>query len=206
MQEQNNNIQNVFILSTGRCGSTTFIRAAEHMTNFTAGHETRTNLVGAARLAYPPGHIEADNRLTWLTGRLDKVWGDNAHYVHLSRNPDALLGSLLDRYDWGIMKAYRREILMRGAKNREATPEEFCYDYINTVTQNIELFLRNKSHVSIMQLENMEEQFPEFWSNIGAEGDLSAAMQEWRVKHNARTKKDPVTKLISYAKQKVTRS
>ena len=53
------------------------------MTNFTAGHETRTNRLGAARLDYPDRHIEADNRLSFFLGKLNARWGDDAHYVHL---------------------------------------------------------------------------------------------------------------------------
>ena len=58
----------VFVLCTGRCGSTTFARAAAHATNFTAKHESRTYKLGAQRLAYPDNHIEVDNRLAWWRG------------------------------------------------------------------------------------------------------------------------------------------
>lgn len=66
---------NVFVLCTGRCGSTTFIESARHISNYSAGHETRTYLTGAARFDYPQSHIEADNRLSWLLGRLNKTFG-----------------------------------------------------------------------------------------------------------------------------------
>ena len=66
---------NVFILNSGRCGSTTWIRACTHIDNFSAGHETRSHLSGDARLDYPDRHIEADNRLSWLLGRLDRQYG-----------------------------------------------------------------------------------------------------------------------------------
>ncbi len=54
----------VFVLCTGRCGSTTFIKACAHITNYTAAHESRTGLLGSDRLDYPGKHIEADNRLS----------------------------------------------------------------------------------------------------------------------------------------------
>jgi hypothetical protein len=59
-------VVNVFVLGRGRCGSTTFIRAYKHISNFTSGHETRARLLGEARLNYPDHHIEADNRLSWM--------------------------------------------------------------------------------------------------------------------------------------------
>ena len=82
--------RNVFVLCTGRCGSTTLVEACGHLSNWTSGHETRTHLLGPARLAYPDGHIEADNRLSWLLGRLDEAFGDRAAYVHLTRDPEAV--------------------------------------------------------------------------------------------------------------------
>ena len=77
---------NIFVLNTGRCGSTTFIKACQHIQNFTASHESRSVFTGNQRLAYPRNHIEADNRLSWFLGKLDQEYGDNAVYVHLLRD------------------------------------------------------------------------------------------------------------------------
>ena len=63
---------NIFVLNTGRCGSTTFIKACQHIRNYTALHESRANRIAEQRLAYPRDHIEADNRLSWFLGRLDR--------------------------------------------------------------------------------------------------------------------------------------
>ncbi|MHC4834220.1 MAG: hypothetical protein ACYTFH_10095, partial [Planctomycetota bacterium] len=59
---------NVFILSTGRAGSMSFERACSHITNYSAGHETRSGFLGQRRFDYPQNHIESDNRLAWLLG------------------------------------------------------------------------------------------------------------------------------------------
>ena len=115
---------NVFILCTMRCGSTTFIEACRHISNFTSSHESRTRLVGPQRLAYPEHHIEADNRLSWMLGRLDKTFGDDAIYVHLQRDPTATANSLLNRYGSGMMRAYATGILMR--PRPQSTPFEAC--------------------------------------------------------------------------------
>jgi hypothetical protein len=80
---------NVFVLCTGRCGSLAFARACAHMTNYSCGHESRCSLLGAERLSYPSRHIEVDNRLAWLLGRLDETYGKDAFYVHLRRDRDA---------------------------------------------------------------------------------------------------------------------
>lgn len=91
----------VFVLNTGRCGSMTFARACEHLTNFTAGHETRARVVGfEARMDYPNWHIEVDNRLTWFLGPLSQRYPD-AFYVHLRRDSEAVINSFVQRWDKG---------------------------------------------------------------------------------------------------------
>ncbi|HWM30654.1 MAG TPA: hypothetical protein VNO69_02990 [Methyloceanibacter sp.] len=173
----------VFALGTGRCGSTTFIHACSHITNFTSGHETRSRLLFENRLDYPPNHIEADNRLAWLLGRLDQRWGHSAYYVHLVRDREATARSFARRLDnkGSIIAAYRLAILM-GA--RDAEPLEICRDYVDTVTTNIVLFLRDKPHVTV-RLETAFNDFRYFWQWIGASGSLDAALAEWNVRHNS---------------------
>lgn len=174
---------NVFILNSGRCGSTTFIRACSHIHNFTALHESRSGLIGAERLNYPANHIEADNRLSWFLGRLERQYGDDAWYVHLSRERAATAASFARRSEFGIMQAYRDGILL----GLQGTPSahEVALDYLDTIEANITHFLRDKSHQMQFRLEQAQEDFPRFWEWVGAEGDLQAALAEWQTRHNA---------------------
>lgn len=177
---------NIFVLCTGRCGSTTFIRAMEHCTNYTSGHETRTHMLGESRFAYPPRHIEADNRLSWLLGRLDRHFGKDALYVHLLRDPEKVAASFVRRADRGIMLAYRTEILMHAPKrSNDASMADFAHDYVETVTANIRHFLQDKPAQMTFHLEDAERRLPDFWSMIGAEGNLEAARAEFNIQHNA---------------------
>jgi len=176
---------NIFILNTGRCGSTTFIKACQHITNYTSLHESRSTLIGADRLAYADNHIEADNRLSWLLGRLDRKFGDNAFYVHLKRNAEQTADSFTRRSDFGIMKAYREGILMQAQQTETAF--ELARDYIDTVESNIALFLKDKTHTLQFNLENARQDFTTFWHHINAQGDLDAALLEWQINYNAST-------------------
>lgn len=88
----------IFALGTGHNGSSTFARAASHATNFTAGHETRSRIVGAERFAYPDQQIESDNRLSWHLGMMDVLRPD-ALYVHLTRSPEQAAASFVKRWD-----------------------------------------------------------------------------------------------------------
>lgn len=177
--------KNVFVLCTGRCGSTTFVRAAAHAKNFSAGHETRTHLTGAKRFDYPLNHIEADNRLSWLLGRLDQKYGAEAFYVHLTRDPEAVAASLVKRADMGIMRAYRKDILMRaGSRNKDAKLQDFALDYVDTVTENIRLFLRDKPASMQVCLETAKQDFAAFWDRVGADGSIADALLEWQIRYN----------------------
>ena len=181
---------NVFVLCTGRCGSTTFSKAAAHMTNFTAGHETRCSLIGNHRLAYPPSHIEVDNRLSWFLGRLDSTYGKNAYYVHLQRDILKTAESFCDRWNFGIMQAYRIGILMGNPKLQEATDEKtkfsVAFDYCCTVNENIRCFLKDKPNCMTFRLENAANDRERFWNWIGAKGDFAASLGEWSINYNAR--------------------
>jgi len=174
---------NVFVLNSGRCGSTTFIEACRHIRNYSAGHETRLRLIGPQRLAYPARHIEADNRLSWLLGRLDQAYGANAFYVHLTRARAPTAASFARRADFGIMQAYREGMLLGGEPHQSA--EALALDYLDTVAANIECFLRDKPARMDFRLEHAEADFRLFWQAIGAEGDLDAALAEWGVRYNA---------------------
>lgn len=189
---------NIFVLCTGRCGSTTFTRAAGHISNFTAGHETRTHLTGAARFAYPLHHIEADNRLSWLLGRLNRIYGRDALYVHLQRDPEEVARSFERRAHKGIMLAYRTDILQRAVNRNRQTPMiEFCRDYVETVTTNLQDFLADKPHQMSFRLETGKADFATFWDRIGAQGDAAAAIAEWDKRHNASKDPEPAAEQVT---------
>lgn len=176
----------ILVLCTGRCGSTTFARACGHLSGWTTGHETRTHLTGTARFDWPARHIEIDNRLAWLLGRLDRHWGDRAAYVHLTRDPEAVAQSFATRVHGGILRAYRADILARSlTRTPRAQVIDICRDYVDTVTENILHFLRDKTHVLPMRLETLVQDFDLFCGWAGISGDLTAARAQLAIRHNA---------------------
>ena len=206
-------VMQVFVLSTGRCGSLTTARAFRHATNYTSGHETRTSLVGPARFEYPDQHIESDNRLCWFLGTMQERFPD-AFYVHLVRDPEQVSEShaakwvARDRvhqpFAWDLRRprtTWRRLqrrlerpadaplTLARAfglgiARNREG-PTVNARFMVETVTANIGAFLRDK-HWLPLRLERSAVDFPPIWDRIGAIGDLEDALAEFDVRHNAR--------------------
>lgn len=179
---------NVFILSTGRCGSTTFIRACNHILNYTAKHESRVYRVGPQRIEYPDNHIESDNRLSWFLGRLEQRYNDDAFYVHLKRDRLKTVSSYSRRIRAGLlMHAYANGIYFDLPNDIDT--HVIALDYYDTVTANIEAFLKTKTHAMEFTLENAKEDFQQFWKEVGAKGDLSAALKEWETPHNATSRR-----------------
>ncbi|QSE98407.1 hypothetical protein [Fulvivirga lutea] len=178
---------NVFILCTGRCGSTTFIRACKFIENFTSGHETLSREIGNRRFAYSENHIEADNRLSWFLGELEERFGDKAFYVHLTRDKDKTVNSFNKRWDGtvSIIRAFSAGILMK--KNEMLTDDEklhICEYYYDTVNRNISHFLKNKTNKMAICLENIENDFELFWKSINAKGDMDVAVKKFKTKYN----------------------
>jgi hypothetical protein len=181
-----------FVLSTGRCGSTTFARACDHLSNYTSGHETRYRLVGPDRYAYPDQHIEVDNRLSWMLGGLSARFDpDQTVYVHLHRDPELVAESYLARWDStfkaGIIRAFGRGIIARAKQWPEEERLDVCRFYVQTVDDNIRAFLATQRYTMDFPLDEASKAFPRFLQLVGASGDLEAAQSEFSVRHNART-------------------
>lgn len=185
---------NVFILSTGRCGSTTFVRACQHIQNYTAAHESRHGLTGDERLRYPAGHIESDNRLSWFLGRLDETYGKEAFYVHLTRDHQEVAESYTKRYETGLIKVHAYSIINAYSKNivgnahQKNTPLAIGMDYCHTTDANIRLFLKDKPNRMNASMRTIKTDFADFWQQVGAEGNLKEALGEWDIRHNKGTK------------------
>jgi hypothetical protein len=153
------------------------------MTNYSSAHESLSTEIGSKRFNYPPNHIEADNRLSWLLGRLDKTYGNNAFYVHLKRNSEASIRSFSRRIDYGILKAFEQGVLMH--EQHLLPANDIAGDYIETVETNIELFLKDKTNKLNVSLETAKTDFARFWEEISAQGNLSKALKEWETNYNA---------------------
>jgi hypothetical protein len=143
-------------------------------------------LFGNERLEYPIDHIEIDNRLSWFLGKLDAKYKDQAFYVHLKRDTYQTAQSFLKRWDYGIIGAYSRQIIMGQMRsNPFPNPLDVCIDYCETVNSNISLFLKDKTKKMNFDIENAKSDFEIFWGVIKAKGDYSKSMAEFQFLYNA---------------------
>ncbi len=185
---------NVFILCTGRSGSKSLVKACSFISNYTVGHETRARVIGKARLDYPRNHIEADNRLSWFLGRLDKSFGNEAFYVHLKRDKEATVDSFVNRWNnqGSIIKSYTAGILLQGHKqlvHKEQVTS--ARDYYDTVNENITLFLKDKPQKMTIDLEDIIDGFNELYDSIKAVGDKDKAIESLRTAVNTSAQSKP---------------
>ena len=178
---------NVFVLCTGRSGSTTFIKACGHMTNYSSAHESLSDKLGESRFQFPKQHIEADNRLSWQLGELDRFFGKDAFYVHLKRDKEATATSFMNRFLLPKSMIYAYANGVKKSPPEALSHEEkyqICLDYVNTVEYNIELFLKDKPHQMALQIEDIKNEFSSFWNQIKAVGNLELALKEFDIRHN----------------------
>lgn len=177
----------VFILCTGRSGSLTFVQACKEISNYTAAHESRARRLGPDRFDYPDQHIEADNRLSWFTGALDRKFGNDAFYVHLIRERGPTVESYNLRWvrKGSLIRAYCEGIHQIGLHRLDKQRRlEVVGDYYDNVNENIRLFLKDKQRVLTVHLENIQEDFTLFWKEIGADGNLEKALETLQTRHN----------------------
>jgi hypothetical protein len=165
----------------------TVSRALGHLTNFTTGHETRTREIGPSRLEYPDQHVEVDNRLAWFLGGLEQRYGAAPLYVHLRRDPEAVAKSFNRRWHHGIMPAFGTGVI---AVTKPSGIDGARF-YVETVTANIEAFLQGKPNRMTVWLEDAADWFPALWQRVDGQGDLTAALSEFDVRHNATRTAEP---------------
>lgn len=171
----------VFVVGTGRCGSSTFYQACRHISNYTAGHETAA---GSIQLPdYPDNHIEVDCQNTLKLGLLLDRYPD-ALFVHLIRERNACIKSLASQCPDEMMA------LGRIFCQTELTPmegAEFWYDACRNLIWHM---LRGKP-LSGMRRNMMEFKLNvpgvhwlDFTEWIDAEGSLDGGFAEWSRRYN----------------------
>jgi len=174
-----------FVLTTGRSGSVTFAKACSHIINYTSGHETRFG-DWENRLFYPDSHIEVDHRLAYFLGGLDKKYGNNPTFVWLRRDREAVAQS------WARRTEIKASMINHWPKAalfgpQGLTPLKAAKLMVESTEDNIELFLKDKTKVHEVWIEDPKNTFIKFWHSIGAEGLLEKALAEFNVRYNKST-------------------
>lgn len=167
----------IFVIGTGRCGTVTFSKACEHITNYTSGHETTTHGKEGNGFNFPDNHIEIDPRLSQFMPILIDKYPD-ALFIHLRRNKKDCVNSLSKRQSLAL---YNQFHLGSGITDYNKTASIY---YDNTVSLVNHLLGRTK-HRMIIELESVELGFKRFWQQIKAKGNLGKSLKELKIRYNA---------------------
>lgn len=172
----------VFVVGTGRCGTSTFYQACRHVANFTAGHESAARTLGL--YPYPDGHIEVAAHLSMAMGRVMRAH-QSARWVHLIRDRDDAVRSLASQSQVQLDSFARHWF-----QAFQADPNEVAAAFYDCVNANIERMLETvpPQRSKTLQLERIGDQWQEFWDWIGAEGDFEASLAEWERRYNSSDK------------------
>ena len=186
----------VFVLTTGRCGSTTFSKACSHIDNYTSAHQGVLPLSGRIDtkvlpgLDYPDNHIEVDPHLAWRLGRLHFQY-PAAFYVHLTRKKSDVHRSFLRKWirkpqgqvaGWWEIHGRPRSA-DRMYDDRAAAI--MINDMLVETNMNIVAFLRDKRRAMEFQIENYEQLWPVFLREIGAQTSAHLGMFEFENRYGA---------------------
>jgi hypothetical protein len=159
----------VFVTGTGRCGSVCFKHACEHIENYTCGHETYNGL-----LEYPDNHIEINPQFRHNLYTLVKKY-PTAKFVHLIREREACINSLLKLNDGLVVESYR---ILYPSIMENASPRAAAERFYDAENELIRMQINKASNMTIY-LESAKEQWAAFWDWIGATGDRLASTNEW---------------------------
>lgn len=166
---------NIFVVGTGRCGTTTFSKACGFATNKTVSHE---RLAGSVyRLTdYPPNHIEVDAPLSFWLPRLRTIY-PGCRFVHLVRHADrsGCIDSM-SSHDPDICGAFGR-MLFHYPECSAREGAEAMYDVINEMV--------NGADVLRVLLREVQSRWHEVWEWMECDGDFEKSRSEWNVKYNA---------------------
>lgn len=176
----------VFCIGTGRCGTTTFYKSCQHITNFTSANEShRHGSLATGWLDYPDNHIEVDPHLVWSLGTLINLYPD-ALFVHLKRNRTDVVNSWLKRPSTSTKGAgalcsimFQVDYFKAGLEVRK----KLLGLLYNGIVNNVDEALKGKSYAEF-NLHQLPVQLSALWAVIGAEGNLDAAIETCKKTHN----------------------
>lgn len=170
----------VFVVGTGRCGTSTFFHACLHIRNYGTGHESKRGVNQIGNWSFPDDHIEIASNLTIGLNQLRGKYPE-ALWVRLKRNREDCIKSLAEQssdamldfaHQWWYLD------MTEAVDNIEVASQfyDFCEDFYQNCLPADALFF---------DLEHIKEHWIMFWNQTKADGDYLASLQEWDRQYNA---------------------
>lgn len=173
----------VFVVGTGRCGTSTFYQACKHITNYTVGHETKKGPSKIGDWEFPDNHIEISSNLTIALPHLIRTYPE-AKFVRLKRNKQDCIKSLAEcvpesmvmfAKQWWYL--YDIDLISLDYLKVASTFYDWCEELYQMVLPIGSLFY---------DIEKMEQNFAKFCLTIEATGKLADGTSEFKKKYNSK--------------------
>lgn len=168
-------VKNVFVVGTGRCGTTTFAAACRYATNKTVSREGQAG--GVYQLdKYPDSHIEVDAPLAFWMPRLRLLY-PGCRFVHLVRyaDRDGCLASMVT-HDPDICRFFG-QMVYHFADCEPMDGAAALYEIVNDMIGGPDV-LR-------VRLREVKERWGQVWEWMECEGNFEQSREEWNVRHNS---------------------
>ena len=166
----------IFVVGTGRCGTSTFYNACQHVTNYTCRHEIcylhliKQQLINA---------IEVNGGLTFFIPQLRRQY-QRAKWVHMIRDREACIKSLAEQAGQSVR--YWANVWLQWESSDAELPVAagLFYDSVN------DLIVSQLPEVFTFRLESAYEQdWPEFWDWAKCKGRFESSRVVWRRHYNS---------------------
>jgi hypothetical protein len=169
----------IFVVGTGRCGTTTFAHAAAYLDNYTVCHESHAGRVGD--WSYPDQHIEVSAQLALgIPLLLERYPG--ARWVHLVRDRQPTVESMV-----AVSANYLRAFGLYWFHAPDADPAAIAGALHDTVNALCEDLLPDAFR---FELDRAAELWPHCWEFMGGPTGFASRLhesaQQWEIRHNAR--------------------
>lgn len=157
---------NVFFISPGRTATTTLANAFKCIEGYSSLHESRVQLLGDERIAYPENHIEFDNRLVFFLADLtQKFAADRGVLVIVCRDHHAVAGSYNRRWSKiNIMKSWSQGIHLRDLNQNNY---EVALDFVQYCYRQLDYFKMQWECVVELDVHNPEAGIQELLHIMG---------------------------------------
>lgn len=173
----------IFVVGTGRCGTSTFYHACRHATNYTVGHESRAGRIND--YCYHDNYIEVSSHLAFAVPLLMER-NQGCRFVHIIRSKAACVASMAETRE--AIKAFAFGISEGNPRHGSEYLEwaAWLYDLINA---NITATVQTAWNAFLFHMDYADREWEECWRFMGCEGDFEASLAEWRWKYNAGEKR-----------------
>lgn len=173
----------VFVVGTGRSGTSTAYHALQHVAKHTVGHESRAGIL--LHHEYPENHIEVSSQLIPEIVQLALQY-PNAKWIWLKRGKSATVRSIATQCP-DAMAAYGFQWFQVVVKKEEPRRSEQLLQiaelYYDAMYSLLSSLLPTDAYC--LHIETIKDQWEACWKYHAWEGDFQASLSAWNRHYNA---------------------